>query len=130
MLRRVILRLLAASLALALWTVARPAQASTAPFCDDRGASAMAPPPVLEAPDVGVQRAAVPASCPDEEVLLGTTVRSGRVAPAPLTVGSEPMLLPTPAKMVFPWGENLPTLPPVESPREGVHFRIERPPRG
>ena len=129
MLRRVIVRLLAASLALALWTVALPAQASNAPFCDDRGASAMAPAPVLEAPDVGVQRAAVPASCPDEEVLLGTTVRAGRVTSAPPTVGGEPVLLPSRAKMVFPRGENLTNLPPVESPREGVRFRIERPPR-
>jgi hypothetical protein len=130
MLRRVILRLLAASLALAVWTVARPAQATTAPFCDDRGASAMAPPPVLEAPDVGVQRAAVPASCPDEDVLLGTTVRSGRVASAPLTVGGDPLLLPTQAKTAVPPAESMTILPPVESPREGVRFRIERPPRG
>src|SRR6202041_1954760 len=66
---RVLRVAIAASFALVLFVLARPASAATAPFCDDRGASAIAAPPVLEAPDDAIRRASV-VSCDTEERLL------------------------------------------------------------
>jgi hypothetical protein len=128
-LRPVLRALLASSLALALWTLARPALAASAPYCDDRAASAIAPPPALEAPDVGIQRARVATVCAGEELPFGATLRHGRARSVPSTVGAEATLVLGQPPLVAPPG--LPFDPPriSESPGRGVRSRIERPPR-
>jgi len=129
-LRPALRALLASSLALALWTLARPALAASAPFCDDRAASATAPPPALEAPDVAIQRAKVAATCAGEELPFGATLRHGRPRSVASTVAAEPARVTGRVLMVAP--PRTPFDPPrvSESPGQSVRSRIERPPRG
>lgn len=116
---------------LALWLVGRPAHAATfAPFCDDRGATALAPPPTLEATDEAVRRTAAP-PCDGEAPIFGLALQPAhRVVPTASAAA-------TPAATTAP----LPLLPsPLDGPiafvaREtarpaGVRYRVERPPRG
>jgi hypothetical protein len=121
--------ILSSGLALALWTLARPALAVSAPFCDDRAASAIAPPPALEAPDVGIQRAKVAPACAGEDRPLGTTLRHGRSPSEPGSSGAEPALSPHHLPFIAPPGDTIEPQPISESPRQGVRSRIERPPR-
>jgi hypothetical protein len=130
MFRRVIRYILVSSLALVLWTFARPAFAMPAPFCDDRGASGIAATPALEASDVAVQRARLTTPCPGEDVPLGVAVSHGRPPSAPAAVAAEPVLPTTQAPFVVPPGSMLDPPPTVDSPRDGERSRIERPPRG
>jgi hypothetical protein len=129
-LRRALRVLLASSLALALWMVARPALAASAPFCDDRAASATAPAPALEAPDVGIQRARVAAACAGEEHPFGATLRHGRPRSVPSTMAAEPALLTGGVHVVSPPGALFEPPRVPESPGQSVRSRIERPPRG
>lgn len=129
-LRQALSYVLASSLALVLWTVARPAAAAPAPFCDDRGASAIAPPPALEAPDVAVQRARVTSTCPTEDSPLGATLTHGRAPSAPAVIQAEPALLVATIPLPLPSTSELDPAPRVEWPCEGVRSRVERPPRG
>jgi hypothetical protein len=130
-LRKALRVVLASSLALALWALARPALAASAPFCDDRAASDTAPPPALEAPDVGIQRAHVTAACPADDSPLGLTLRRGRSSSVPSFAGAEALLATfSRAPLVPPQGTILDPAPLVQSPRSGVRSRIERPPRG
>jgi len=128
--RRAIRTLLVTSVVLALWTLARPAMAASAPFCDDRGASGMAASPALEAPDVAVQRARATPACPGGGVLLGATLTRGHPGPAPSVVQAEPMIPPALLPLVAPPGDTLDAPPTVDTPREGARSRVERPPRG
>jgi hypothetical protein len=59
MLARVLRAVLVLATMFVVLAMARPAYAAaaSAPFCDDRGATALAPPPTLEAPDGAIQRA-------------------------------------------------------------------------
>jgi hypothetical protein len=114
---------------LALWTFARPAHAmGFAPFCDDRGATALAPPPVLDAsgeqigcPNPGGPDVGGPA--------LGLSFAPGhrRTAPPPsdraaVRPASTALLVPAPAHDLDRRFQAL-------AGPHGVHFRIERPPR-
>lgn len=129
-LRRVLRAVLALSVTLVVWTLARPALAAPAPLCDDRGATALAPPPALEAPDVAIQRAHTPASCDLGDAVLGCAVGQGHRTPAPPPQGGEPVLPQGTVTVAPPTAEEL-DLPPVDvPPTEGVHLRVERPPRG
>jgi hypothetical protein len=129
-LRRVLRAVLVASVALAIWTLARPAMAAPAPLCDDRGASALAPPPVLEASDVAVQRARATATCPLADLPLVTTIAPGHRAPPSPPPSGEPLLVQSSVAVAPPTGEEL-DLPTADvPPLEGVWSRIERPPRG
>src|SRR5271154_4922164 len=116
--------LLAASLTLVLWTLARPALAMSAPFCDDRGASGIAAAPALEAPDVGVQRARATPPCPGEDVPLGTDITRGRPPTVPAVVAVDPMVQTSLAPLVVPPGSMLDPPPTVDSPRDGERSRI------
>jgi hypothetical protein len=130
MFRRALRMLLASSLGLALWAIASPAWAAPAPFCDDRGASALAPPPLLEATDVAVLRASARATCPGEELLLGASLTRGHGGSVPMADGPEPTL-PSAAVPIAPSeGETMDVPPSVTRPADGVRSRIERPPRG
>jgi hypothetical protein len=128
-LRRILRAVLVASVALAMWTLARPVLAAPAPLCDDRAATALAGPPALEAPDVAVRRARTTAVRGPGQLLLGASVAPDhRVPPAPPQAG-EPagpqrsVAIPAPA-----FEER--DLPPADVPRgEGVLERVERPPR-
>jgi hypothetical protein len=129
MVTRVFRTAIFAGLMLAFWTLARPAHAALAPFCDDRGATALAPPPALEAPDEAIQRAAAP-PCETDTPISGLTLGQAhaRVRAVPADA--------VPADAVAP----LPPLPHLASepfafvardlpPQAGVRYRVERPPR-
>ena len=121
---------IAASLALALFVLARPARAASAPFCDDRGASAIAAPPVLEAPDDAIRRA-THVACEGEERDLDASIGAGHGAPVRTLVAPEPAVAPMRALLAVPAGDLLPVQLAGEAPpSQGVGFRVERPPRG
>lgn len=114
---------------LALWTLARPASAMPAGLCDDRGATAIAPPPALQASDEAVRRARAPASCAGMELPTCATI-----APAPhgLTFASSDLgsaLLVRPFGFAASRGESLEFAIDLNRPLAGIHLRIERPPR-
>jgi len=130
MVTRVFRTAIFAGVLLALWTLGRPAHAAgLAPFCDDRGATALAEPPALEAPDVAIQRAAAPPCGTDAPVFglaLGPAhhVASGAPADAAPAAAASPLpVLPPPLDglVVFVSGET--------PPQAGVRYRVERPPR-
>jgi hypothetical protein len=126
--RRVIRTALFASLALALWAFALPARASSAPFCDDRGASASAMPPALDAPDEVLARAR---SCPTggDELSLFVTIARTQPASAPGLEGRDGVL---PVRgVILPGvpGAPLDRSPPARLASGGTTSRIERPPR-
>jgi hypothetical protein len=131
MIRGVLRAALFASLVLTLWTFARPAAAMPAGLCDDRGATAIAPPPSLEAPDEAIARARAPASsCPCE----GSEARAA-IGPAhhraPSPSPSAQSALPFSSVVLAPPAEHrLASAPVVDRPGRGVHSRVERPPRG
>jgi hypothetical protein len=127
---RVLRAAIAASLALALFVLARPARAASAPFCDDRGASAIAAPPVLQAPDDALRRASLP-SCDAEERLLDASIGPSHRVPVRGLVGAEPAIAPwRPGVRPAP-GQLLPVQRACLAPLpEGVGYRVERPPRG
>jgi hypothetical protein len=126
---RVLAVLAMAGVMLAIW--ARPAFAATAPFCDERGATLLAPPPALPAGDETISRGRA-APCPD-----ATPVAGARFA-APTSGHSVPDAFFDPTDAAAP---ALPvTLPPASPtasgspPRSddatpGVRSRVERPPR-
>lgn len=117
-----------AALVLALWTLARPAHAASAPFCDNRGATALAAPPALEAPDEAIRRA-LALSCEHEKVEFGLAVRAQHRSAAPRSNDPDmgwqsPVTLPGAAQ-----DETVVSTQVRASPCIGVRFRIERPPR-
>ena len=131
MVTRVFRTAIFAGVMLALWTLGRPAHAGTlAPFCDDRGATALAAQPALEATDEAVRRTAAP-PCDDDVPLFGLalgaahrSLRSFSADAAPATAAAQPRLLhpslDEPMAFVVAQG------PPLA----GVRCRVERPPRG
>ena len=103
------------------------------PLCDDRGATAIAPPVALEAPAVparAIARPHAPLSCPGNDSPFGASIGRGHRTGSPVVTASEPVLpasqtaiLPAPVELLDP--------PPlVMAPAEGVVLRVERPPRG
>lgn len=131
MLPRVLRCALFAIVTVAIWTLSRPAFAMSAPLCDDRGATMLAPPPTLEPPEEALLRAPpAPASLCESQGLAATPAASpghgDHQAPssqveAALPVCSTPIASPS---------GDLIGLPPVDAPStEGVQYRIERPPR-
>jgi len=134
MVTRVFRTAIFAGVMLALWTLGRPARAATlAPFCDDRGATALAPPPALEAPDEAIRRAAaVPCDTdgpmfPDSCLALSPAHRTVRAtSPGDEAAASvlAPQLLPPPLDGPFLFVVR------EAPPSAGVRYRVERPPRG
>jgi hypothetical protein len=119
---------IAASFALALFVLARPARAASAPFCDDRGASAIAAPPVLEAPGDAIRQAAHVA-CDGEERDVDASIGVGHRVVVRTLVAPEPAVAPTRVLVARPVSNVLPAQPPGAPLAEGVGLRIERPPR-
>jgi hypothetical protein len=131
MLRRALRCALFAIVTVAIWTLSRPAFAMPAPLCDDRGATSLAPPPTLLAPELAVLRAAPPLPCEDADLAAGPTVApSGHGQQMVSSSQGDPAVVTGAAPLASPAGEPL-ALPPPDAPStEGVQYRIERPPRG
>jgi hypothetical protein len=128
MVRRALRAALFAVVAVVVWTVARPARAAPAPFCDDRGASALAAPPALEAPDDAIRRA-VFSGCDHDKLESGISVRSPHERVASQSDDSSSCwrsdgTVPSPALEATP-GSVFVRLPRIV----GVSSRVERPPR-
>jgi hypothetical protein len=127
--RRVLRAVLAASVTLAVWVVAAPAWAAPAPYCDDRGASALAAPPMLGGTDPGVLAAPAKVECPGDDGYAGATLTRAH-AEASVSVDSpEAPIATAPPPVVHASGEALPPPPSVVRPPDGVRSRVERPPR-
>ena len=127
---RILRAALFASFFLAAWAFARPARASAlAPFCDDRGATALAAAPALEATDEAIARAKA-SPCDGNEPLVGLAVGPGHRAPAAPSddVGSaQPVTLPLLVPLV---GISIDFAARARAEQHGVRWRVERPPRG
>jgi hypothetical protein len=126
---RVLRAAITTSLALALFVLARPARAASAPFCDDRGASAIAAPPVLEEPHDAIRRASV-TSCDTDDRFADGSIGPGRRLPARSLAAPEPAVAPQRAILAPPSSHvlRLRPAPAVHLP-EGIGLRVERPPR-
>jgi hypothetical protein len=132
MFRRALRCVLFAIVTVAIWTLSRPAFAMPAPLCDDRGATSLAPAPTLQAPELAVLRAPAPLPCDEEDAGLSArpTLAPGHGQhQAPASQG-DPAVETCAAPLVSLPGEPLAPPPPAAPSSEGVHYRIERPPRG
>jgi hypothetical protein len=119
---------LCAALVLAVWTLARPAKAASAPFCDDRGATALAAPPALEAPDEAIRRARV-SNCEHEKVEFAQTVRTPRKSAPPPSDASDKGWQSQATLSGAAGYERLEFEIVHASPCIGARTRVERPPR-
>jgi hypothetical protein len=119
-----------ASLTLVLWMLARPAWAMPAGLCDDRGASAIASPPALEAPDGAIERARAQRPCGGDDVAGRATIRHGRQSASAFAArraGALPVFcIAVPSA---PDQAAEPLRPAYRPTRCGVRLRVERPPR-
>jgi len=129
MLSRALRNALVTSLVLALWAFARPASAAPAPLCDDRGASAIAPPPALEAPDEAIARARLSTTCPGDDLPVGRTVAPAHRGVAPPAASVDLGLPATQSVPPSSGGDPIPATATEARPRAGVRARVERPPR-
>lgn len=121
-----------AGLVLALWSFARPARAATlAPFCDNRGATAIAAPPALEATDEAVRRtAATPCDGVGGEPVFGLSLGPAPHRVPAASAHAAPMRMsPAFAALAPPPVEILEFVEASALPPPGVRFRVERPPR-
>jgi hypothetical protein len=118
-----------ASAVLALWS--RPALAATAPLCDERGATVLAPPPAPPSTDEAISRGRSPCRS-------GATAIPGTLFAAPTPGHAVPDSLLQPADAaVTALAIRLPPLAcstvfnaaRADAPSPGVCFRVERPPR-
>jgi hypothetical protein len=127
---RLLRAVVASAVALAVWVLARPALAAPAPFCDDRGASALASAPPLQEPPVVLGKAPSGLSCPSADLPLGSTLSRGHRAVSSAPQLSEPFL-PLVSVRIPPAEEVAagPTVASINAP-VGVRSRVERPPRG
>jgi hypothetical protein len=111
-----------------LWSFSLPAFAAPAPFCDDRGATALAAPPALEAPGEAIQRARF-TSCEYGHPEFGLSVGPGhrRIAPPQDDAGYGWVAA---AARLEPSDEgSLEVFLVMPPPCHGVRMRVERPPR-
>ncbi len=115
--------------------MARPAYAAaaSAPFCDDRGATALAPPPTLEAPDGAIQRARAQACGlkTDGDAWLAM-FRSGRGRAEATAAPDGPAASTTTAATPAIAAADCVVLPALETraaPAATPGSRVERPPR-
>lgn len=129
MVGRVTRAVIFAGLTLALWVLARPAHAMPAGLCDDRGATAVAPPPAFEPPENALERARTAMSCGDGDgAPMLPTASPGHRVRAPIETGD--WALPTGrVAITCATGDVLLRAPEVPSPGTLVRFRVERPPR-
>jgi len=123
------------SVFLTLLTLALPASAAVAPLCDDRGASAIAGPPLLEAPDEAIARVAVAAAahasspCSREELPYGASVSPVHKGPSSAASSADQALPSASSYLILLAGHELTAGELEARPPDGVRVRIERPPR-
>jgi len=129
MFRRALRCAIFAIVTVAIWTLSRPAFAMPAPLCDDRGATLLAPAPTLQAPELAVLRAPPPIPCEDADVAAGPMLAPGHGQHQVPSPQGDPAVATCAAPLASPTGELLALPPPVAPSTEGVHYRIERPPR-
>ena len=99
-----------------------------APYCDDRGATAVAPPPALEAPDEAIRRARASACASDELTLHAVVVQGHRGGHSPSS--DAPQALATEmTTLASPPGETMDATPVTARAAHGARDRLERPPR-
>lgn len=127
--RRLLRAALFAIVTVALWALARPAMAMPAGYCDDRGATAIAPPPVLEAPDVAVRQARVAASCDGDDVAVGETVAPGHAPAGGVAAQGDPAVPVRTIALPPASSEQMSPVPELGPRADGVTTSIERPPR-
>lgn len=127
--RRILRTLLVLGVTLVTWAAARPCWAAAAPYaplCDDRGASASAPPPTFEATDEAIRRAR--ASCETDEQSLFAAIVPGRSATARASHAAEPVL-PVQVSWHVEWlSEPVAGTPVRQIDASGVRSKVERPP--
>ena len=123
-----------ACVAFALWAVALPARAASAPYCDDRGASALASPPVLQPPEEAMRAALAPRApwaCSFEEQLASGAVAHGHRTVAPAVSVADVASPSLPRDLAPANGDGLlPEESDDDGAPTGVRCRVERPPRG
>lgn len=121
-------RLVTLACLVAAWLVVRPASAS-APFCDERGASMLAPLPILDTPSASMDVGDHDGGC---EGWLGRdhSYRRGEQESRRCPCPRADVLL-TSVTPVPPPGVRVSTRAPStrEAPPSGVRFPLERPPR-
>ena len=114
-----------------VWSLARPVWAGAlpaAPLCDDRGATVLALPPTLQAPDEAIIRARAP-SCDRGGQSLFATVGVGRIHLSS-TPDVTQAALPTRPSLAFSCTASEVGPPRVFSAHcGGARSRVERPPR-
>ena len=126
--------LVAAATALCAWVVATPARAA-APMCDQRGATVFAPAPQLQPIQTSLD-IAPPESADESDCfarLAHATSASGSHAPqAPAaSVTGDPAIPSFAHGVIDPaWVPAPDVVDATNDAREGVHLRVERPPRG
>jgi hypothetical protein len=131
MFRRALRCAIFAIITVAIWTLSRPAFAMPAPLCDDRGATSLAAPPTLQAPELAVLRAPAPVPCDaDADLSASPTLASGHGQHQVPSAQGDPAVMTFAAPLVSLAGEPLALPPPAAPSTEGVQYRIERPPRG
>src|SRR5258708_2893228 len=130
MVRRALRAALFAATLVAFWTLGRPAFASPAPLCDDRGASAIAPPPAFEAPDEAIRQARSSTACERDRLPLDATIGAAQHGVAPPIAGTEPALPVRGVKILLcrrGWRRRMRL---GARPSWGVRIGAGRPPRG
>jgi hypothetical protein len=118
------------SVVVVAWAVARPAMAASAPYCDDRGASANAPPPTFQPTDEAVRAVLAERSFSLEGTLLWPTVLPDHSAELAGRGSPDQALPPEATVLPSPPGDDLPPADSQARAPSGVHHRVERPPRG
>lgn len=125
---RLLRAVLLSGLTLVLCMIVRPAFASEAPFCDDRGASAIALPPALDASDQAVARALACSQGGDFSAYLATFTRARCHAELSLQ-GVDAAASAEALEVGGSSQRGLSDLGSASAPPTVVRSRIDRPPR-
>jgi len=128
MVRRALRAAIFTALVFVLWSFSRPAFAASAPFCDDRGATALAAPPALEATGEAIVRARF-SSCEYGRPLLELAVGPAHRSITPPADDAGFGCATAPARLEPAASGLLEVSFVVPPPRHGIRGRVERPPR-
>jgi hypothetical protein len=120
----------AVATALVAWLVAAPAYAS-APLCDVRGATAIAPAPQLQEPTTSLDVGAPDENECSESAITVRALHDGR-APVPASpIASSDSVVPSVVPVVLdaPFVSSCTDRDSCDGARDGDHARVDRPPR-
>ncbi len=126
MLRRWARFLVFTATAATLWLVASPAMAA-GPICDDRGATWIAPSPML----IVAEQSLLPGDADDcDNDTTQSALQRHRAPGERIVVTSADAALPTsPLRVFAPKGDEPAWFVTVDAPSAGTRSRVERPPR-